>query len=101
MSWRDARMASISQAGLVEKFVDALVWVFFPVYLYQHGLSLAGIAGWSACTASSGHVAVLYRPSVRQHRPQETIVWGMWLCGTGVALVLLGEGEVCGRSPPP
>jgi MFS family permease len=45
MSWRDERMASISQAGLVEKFVDALVWVFFPVYLYQHGLSLAGI-GW-------------------------------------------------------
>ena len=26
MSWRDPRLFAISQAGLVEKFVDALVW---------------------------------------------------------------------------
>jgi hypothetical protein len=26
MSWRDRRMAALCQAGLVEKFVDALVW---------------------------------------------------------------------------
>ena len=45
MSWRDKRMASLSQAGLVEKFVDALIWVFYPLYLYQNGLSLAQI-GW-------------------------------------------------------
>ena len=31
---------ALCQAGLVEKFVDALVWVFYPVYLYQRGLSL-------------------------------------------------------------
>lgn len=39
MSWRDRRMAAISQAGLVEKFVDALICVFYPVYFYQYGLS--------------------------------------------------------------
>lgn len=33
MSWRDKRLMAFSQAGLVEKFVDALVWVFYPVFL--------------------------------------------------------------------
>jgi MFS family permease len=95
MSWRDARMASISQAGLVEKFVDALVWVFFPVYLYQHGLSLAGIGWvvgvygfvWGISQFFTGH----WSDRIGRKKP---IVWGMWLCGAGVALVVLGEGEV-------
>ena len=95
MSWRDARMASISQAGLVEKFVDALVWVFFPVYLYQHGLSLAGIGWvvgvygfvWGLSQFFTGHLS----DRIGRKKP---IVAGMWLCGAGVALVLLGEGEL-------
>lgn len=95
MSWRDARMASVSQAGLVEKFVDALVWVFFPVYLYQQGLSLAGIGWvigvygfvWGLSQFLTGH----WSDRVGRKKP---IVAGMWLCGAGVALVLLGEGEL-------
>src|SRR5512139_3249319 len=95
MSWRDARMASVSQAGLVEKFVDALVWVFFPVYLYQHGLSLAGIGWvvgvygfvWGISQFFTGH----WSDRVGRKKP---IVAGMWLCGAGVALVVLGEGEL-------
>ncbi len=95
MSWRDARMASISQAGLVEKFVDALVWVFFPVYLYQQGLPLAGIGWvvgvygfvWGLSQFLTGYLS----DRIGRKKP---IVWGMWLCGAGVALVLLGEGEL-------
>jgi MFS family permease len=95
MSWRDARLASVSQAGLVEKFVDALVWVFFPVYLYQQGLSLAGIGWvvgvygfvWGISQFFTGH----WSDRVGRKKP---IVAGMWLCGAGVALVLLGEGEL-------
>ncbi|HQT30793.1 MAG TPA: MFS transporter [Thiobacillus sp.] len=95
MSWRDARMAAISQAGLVEKFVDALVWVFFPVYLYQHGLSLAGIGWvvgvygfvWGLSQFVTGH----WSDRIGRKKP---IVAGMWLCGAGVALVVLGEGEL-------
>ncbi|MDZ7595095.1 MAG: MFS transporter [Thiobacillus sp.] len=95
MSWRDARMASVSQAGLVEKFVDALVWVFFPVYLYQHGLSLAGIGWvvgvygfvWGMSQFLTGHLS----DRIGRKKP---IVWGMWLCGAGVALVMLGKGEL-------
>ncbi len=93
MSWRDRRMAAFSQAGLVEKFVDALVWVFYPVFLYQQGLSLAaigwvvGIYGfvWGGSQFATGRLS----DHVGRMKP---IVWGMWICGAGVALTLLGQG---------
>src|SRR5258706_2139037 len=53
MSWRDRRMAALCQAGLIEKFVDALVWVFWPVYLHQQGVSLPGI-GWPTSRTRTG-----------------------------------------------
>ncbi len=95
MSWRDKRMFALSQAGLVEKFVDALVWVFYPVLLYQKGLSLAGVGWvvgvygfvWGISQFFTGHLS----DRIGRRKP---IVWGMWLCGTGVGLTLLGQGEL-------
>ncbi len=95
MSWRDKRLFAISQAGLVEKFVDALVWVFYPALLYQKGLSLAGIGWvvgvygfvWGVSQFFTGHLS----DKIGRQKP---IVWGMWLCGVGVGLTLLGEGEL-------
>ena len=92
MSWRDKRMASISQAGLVEKFVDALIWVFYPVYLYQNGLILANI-GW--VVGVYGFVwggSQFFTGKLSDHiGRQKPIVWGMWLCGAGVGMMLLGN----------
>jgi len=90
MTWRDRRMAAFSQAGLVEKFVDALIWVFYPVYLYAQGLSLAGI-GWVVGVYGfvwGGAQLVTGRLSDHIGR-QKPIVWGMWLCGAGVGLMLM------------
>lgn len=92
MSWRDKRLAAISQAGHVEKFVDALIWVFYPVYLYQHGLSLAHI-GWVVGVygfvwGGSQFVTGKLSDHIGRRKP---IVWGMWLCGAGVGMMLLGE----------
>lgn len=92
MSWRDKRMASLSQAGLVEKFVDALIWVFYPAYFHQQGLSLAaigwvvGIYGfvWGGSQFFTGKLS----DHIGRRRP---IVWGMWMCGAGVAMTLLVE----------
>ena len=93
MSWRDKRMATLCQAGLVEKFVDALIWVFYPVYLYQHGLSLASI-GW--VIGIYGFVwggSQFFTGKLSDHvGRQKPIVWGMWICGAGVAMMLLGTG---------
>ena len=91
MSWRDKRMAAISQAGLVEKFVDALVWVFYPVFLYRHGLPLTSI-GWVIGMYGfvwGGSQFFTGKLSDRIGR-QKPIVWGMWICGAGVAMMLLG-----------
>ena len=94
MSWRDRRMAALSQAGLVEKFVDALVWVFFPVYLHQQGVSLPGIGWivgvygftWGSLQFFTGRLS----DKVGRHRLN---VGGMWVCGAGVALFPLGTGS--------
>lgn len=90
MSWRDRRMAAFSQAGLIEKFVDALMWVIYPVWLYQQAFSLPAI-GW--IVGSYGIVwglAQLFtgRLSDRVGR-LKPIVWGMLLCGLGVGLMPL------------
>ncbi len=92
MSWRDRRMAALSQAGLVEKFVDALIWVVYPVYLYEHGLSLAhvgwvvGVYGfvWGGSQFFTGKLS----DHIGRRKP---IVWGMGLCGAGVAMMPLLE----------
>jgi len=94
MSWRDRRMAALCQAGLVEKFVDALVWTFWPVYLHQQGVSLPGIGWivgiygftWGGAQFFTGKLS----DKVGRHRLN---AWGMWVCGAGVALLPLGSGS--------
>lgn len=93
MSWRDRRLFALCQAGLVEKFVDALVWVFYPMYLIQQELSLTqtstviGVYGlvWGGAQLFTGKLS----DRVGRHQPN---VWGMWVCGLGVALMVSGEG---------
>jgi MFS family permease len=93
MSWRDRRMAALCQAGLVEKFVDALVWAFWPVYLHQQGVSLPGIGWivgvygftWGAAQFFTGKLS----DRLGRHHLNS---WGMWICGAGVAMMPMGFG---------
>lgn len=92
MSWRDKRMAALSQAGLVEKFVDTLIWVVYPVLLFERGLNLAQI-GW--VVGVYGFVwggSQFFTGKLSDHiGRQKPIVSGMWLCGAGVAMMLVGD----------
>ena len=93
MSWRDRRLAALSQAGLVEKFVDALVWVFFPVFLVARGASLTEM-GWivGACGLIWGG-SQLFTGRLSDHVGRFwPNVLGMWICGAGVLMVPLGDG---------
>lgn len=95
MSWRDKRLMALSQAGLVEKFVDALVWIFYPVFLYQSGVSLTSV-GWIISLYGftwGGSQLLTGRLSDRVGR-HVLNVSGMWICGAGVAAMMLGEGIV-------
>ncbi len=93
MSWRDRRMAALCQAGLVEKFVDALVWVFYPVFLHQQGISLPQI-GWIIGVYGlvwGGSQLFTGKLSDRIGRQWPNVL-GMWICGAGVAMMMLGQG---------
>ena len=93
MSWRDRRLAVLSQAGLVEKFVDALVWVMVPVYLVAAGATLpevgwvVGVYGlvWGGSQLFTGRLS----DHVGRYWPN---VIGMWICGTGVAMMPMDAG---------
>lgn len=93
MAWRDKRLMALNQAGLVEKFVDALVWVFYPVFLYQQGVSLTNV-GWIIGVYGlvwGGSQLFTGRLSDRIGR-HGLNVGGMWICGAGVAAMVLGDG---------
>lgn len=93
VSFRHRTFAALSQAGCVEKFVDALVWVFLPVYLHLRGLSLietgwvVGVYGfaWGASQLWTGPLS----DRIGRKWP---IVIGMWTCAVGVAGMLFVDG---------
>lgn len=93
VSFRHRTFAALSQAGCIEKFVDALVWVFFPVFLFSKGLTLVeigcvvGIYGvvWGGSQLWTGPLS----DAVGRKWP---IVIGMWVCAIGVVAMLFVEG---------
>ncbi len=95
VSFRHRTFAALSQAGCVEKFVDALVWAFFPVYLHAKGLSLidigwiVGVYGfvWGGSQLWTGPLS----DAIGRKWP---IVIGMWTCSAGVAATLFADGMV-------
>ena len=95
VSYRHKTFAALSQAGCVEKFVDALVWAFFPVYLHARGLPLIDI-GWIV-----GMYGFVWGGSQLWTGPLSDaigrkwpIVIGMWTCAVGIAATLFVDGVV-------
>ncbi len=95
VSFKHRTFSALSQAGCVEKFVDALVWVLFPVYLHAQGLSLVqigwvvGIYGfvWGGSQLWTGPLS----DAVGRKWP---IVIGMWFCAAGIAATMLVDGMI-------
>lgn len=93
VSFRHKTFMALSQAGCVEKFVDALVWGFFPVYLHARGVSLidigwvVGVYGfvWGGSQLWTGPLS----DAIGRKWP---IVIGMWTCALGVAATLFVDG---------
>ncbi len=95
VSFRHRTFSALSQAGCVEKFVDALVWVFFPVYFVAQGLDVIAI-GWIV-----GVYGLVWGASQLWTGPLSDaigrkwlIVIGMWVCAAGVTATVLLEGVV-------
>ena len=73
VSFQHRTLSALSQAGCVEKFVDALVWAFFPVYLIERGLTVVEI-GWvvGAYGLVWGRQPALDRASIRPDWAQDS-----------------------------
>ncbi|MFZ1389839.1 MAG: MFS transporter [Thiolinea sp.] len=88
-SWQNRSLLALNQAGLVEKFTDALVWIILPVWFVSQQLTLvqgSSIVGvyalvWGASQLITG-------PASDRFGRKPLIVGGMWLCGIGVLLLV-------------
>lgn len=84
-SWQDKTLLSLNQAGLVEKFTDAMVWIFFPVFFLSKGLSLVQASAVISVYALVWGGLQLITGSLSDKIGRKIlIVTGMWLCGLGL-----------------
>jgi MFS family permease len=87
-------LLSIIQAGLAEKFVDALIWMILPTYLLNQGLEISSMSrivglygmSWGIIQLGTGYLSDL----IGRKWP---IIIGMLMCTIGVGMILLFHGE--------
>ncbi|MHB9022101.1 MAG: MFS transporter [Halothiobacillus sp.] len=81
-------LLALNQAGLVEKFTDSIVWLFFPIFFLAHGMSLAAAGSLIAIYGVTwGAGQLITGPLSDKIGRKILIVGGMWLCGVGVLAV--------------
>jgi MFS family permease len=86
VTWRSRDFQALSQAGSIEKFVDALMWALVPVYLAAQGVGLVTI-GWITATYGLvwGASQLLTGPLSDRIGRKPPIVAGFAICAAGVA----------------
>jgi len=83
---------ALNQAGLVEKFTDAIIWIFLPIYFISQGISLIESGAIIAIYGVVwGAMQLLTGPLSDKIGRKGLIVWGMWLCGLGVLAIPLSQ----------
>ncbi|MEE9303563.1 MAG: MFS transporter [Thiotrichaceae bacterium] len=91
-SWNDKTLLALNQAGLVEKFTDALVWIFLPVYFLSQDISLLqGSAIISVYALVWGGSQLITGPLSDKIGRKVLIVGGMWVCGIGLIMIPLTQ----------
>ena len=90
-TFKQPQLMALNQAGLVEKFIDALVWIFMPVFLLSKSLTLVQA---SAIIAIYGVVwgasQLITGPMSDKYGRRALISGGFWLCAlTSIGFVLV------------
>lgn len=88
-SWRNRSTMALCLAGLVEKFVDTLIWLIYPVFLYQKGISLPVIGTITSVYGLVWGITQLLTGSYSDRIGRKRlIVSGMLLCAMGCVTTL-------------
>lgn len=83
-------LMALNQAGLVEKFTDALIWIFLPVFFLQQGLTLVQAGSIIAVYGVTwGVLQLITGPLSDRIGRKGLIVWGMVFCGIAVLAIPL------------
>jgi MFS family permease len=90
LSLRERTFFAICQAGLFEKFIDALMWIVLPLFQVQRGIDLRHI-GWipGIYTAVWGVSQIFTGPLSDRIGRKFPITLGMLLCAIGVGVLPL------------
>ena len=92
-TYGDRTLFAAAQAGHVEKCVDALVWIGYPLYLTTAGLTVAQVGVVIGVYGGVWGVLQLYTGKLADdigRRP--LVVWGMFVAGGGVLATVLVDG---------
>lgn len=92
-TWGDRTLFAAAQAGSVEKFVDALVWIAYPLYLTTAGLTVAEVGVVVGVYGGVWGVLQLYTGKLADdigRRPP--VIAGMFVAGLGVLATILVQG---------
>jgi MFS family permease len=71
VTWRNRSFMALSQAGSVEKFVDALMWALVPAFLAAKSASLIQIGWITGLYGLTWGVSQLWT-AIRPYRPQDS-----------------------------
>lgn len=89
VSWQDKKLFAICQAALIEKFIDVLVWVFYPVFLVSFGLNLQQSAFIIAVYAMSWGSLQLLTGALSDYLGRLALICSGMLLGTfGISILL-------------
>lgn len=88
-------LIALNQAGLVEKFADALIWIFLPVFFVQQGLTLVQAGSIIAIYGLTwGALQLITGPLSDRLGRKGLIFWGMVILGLAVLAMPLSNSMV-------
>ncbi|KVZ78611.1 MFS transporter [Burkholderia ubonensis] len=93
VSFRNPTFSALCQAGVANKVADTLLWVLFPLYLHERGLSLVQ-TGWVTGVYGMvwGTSQLVTGPLSDRIGRRAPVVAGLWVLAAGIATAVIVHG---------
>ena len=90
VTWKNKKLFAYSQAGHIEKFVDTCIWIFFPIYLFNNGITLMEISYIVGTYAFTWGVLQIFTGLYSDYVGRNLlIIAGMLICSITLPMCLL------------